>query len=397
MVPVWQPVRPSTPLVARASAAPLRAQAEPGRSTEQPAQRPGQVRPASSEAPPGAEAPVARPSPFDGGLPPEGPHLLVPNQAVQPKLRARQGIVLGGEPALVEEDGLAYPVYSYQPGSGFLDGGGPLAGEGPWPPAGNLLVFAGVHGFKGPTDVDLGGNFGFHEGLNWGAPLGDPWGHGYQVGFQALQSNFVGTRTIAANPLPDFNPADRHQVFLTAGLFHRPLADGWQTGVVFDLFYDNYYPQSMLYQLRSETALVLRGQHEIGYWGAYGISKKTVTGLGQFDSVLAPTDIFAVFYRRRFTGGGRGRLWAGISGSGDVIFGLDGTIPLGTSWALDNNFTCLFPKHGSSSGGPPQESWSVSIHLVWYPGQSAHAALASPYHPLFYVADNSWFLVDRRN
>ena len=131
-------------------------------------------------------------------------------------------------------------------------------------------------------------------------------------------------------------------------------------------------------------------------WGAYGVSQDTVNGLGQFDSVLAPTDLFAVFYRRRFTGGGRGRVWAGLSGNGDVIFGLDGTVPLGTNWALDNNFTCLFPKHGRSAGGPPEESWSVSIHLVWYPGRAAGPNLTSPFYPLFYVADNSWFLIDRR-
>ncbi len=260
----------------------------------------------------------------------------------------------------------------------------------------NLQLFGGVHGFKGPTDLGRSGNFGFHEGVNLGAPVGDPWGYGYQVGFQALHSNFAGNQAVEEGPLPNFDTADRNQVFLTAGLFQRRMEGGLQGGVVFDLYYDNYYDKSTLYQIRSETALVLSELREIGYWGAYGLTKDKVSGFGQFDSVLDPTDVFAVFYRRHFTGGGHGRIWAGISGSGDAIFGLDGSVPLGTHWALDNNFTCLFPKHGRSADAPPDEAWSVSIHLVWYPGRRSNPVVANAYHPLFYVADNSWFLVDRR-
>jgi len=78
------------------------------------------------------------------------------------------------------------------------------------------------------------------------------------------------------------------------------------------------------------------------------------------------------------------------------VFGLDGTVPLGTSWALDNNFTYLIPKQGRGTDGQREESWSVSIHLVWYPGREARNVFNDPHHPLFYVADNSWFLVDRR-
>lgn len=40
----------------------------------------------------------------------------------------------------------------------------------------DLTVFGGVHGFKGPLDQGRNGNFGFHEGVNLGGPLGDPWG-----------------------------------------------------------------------------------------------------------------------------------------------------------------------------------------------------------------------------
>jgi hypothetical protein len=133
-----------------------------------------------------------------------------------------------------------------------------------WQAVSHLQLFAGVHGFKGPTDLGRNGNFGFHEGLNFGAPLWDLWGYGYQAGFQAVHSNFAGNQAVQTDLLPRFDAADRNQIFFTAGLFKRPLGTGLQTGVAFDLFYDSYYDRSTLYQIRSETALVLGDLREIG-------------------------------------------------------------------------------------------------------------------------------------
>ena len=265
------------------------------------------------------------------------------------------------------------------------------------PYEGNFLLFGGVHGFRGPTDLGQSGNFGFHEGINWSAPLGDPWGYSYQIGFQAVHSNFAGSLLMPGGQASPLEPGARNQVFLTGALFRRAYGGGIQSGVALDYFHDTYYDNADLLQIRSETAFVLSDLREIGYWGAYGVSRDTVANIGQIDGrLLDPTDLFAVFYRRHFSAGGQGRIWAGLSGDGDAVFGLDGTVPLGTSWALDNNFTYLIPKHGSGTDGQREESWSVSIHLVWYPGREARKVFNDPHHPLFYVADNSWFLVDRR-
>jgi hypothetical protein len=375
---VWLPQRSARPS-AQGAERPLREQAEP-RSLEVESVRPDP----SKAAVLGAPVAEARRAESAESILPAGGVFADPFGDGSPAVDAA--------PPPAAEYGVEYSGPALDPYSPF----GEIVYEEGWRRAvRNLLLFAGVHGFKGPTDLGLNGNFGFHEGLNWGAPLGDPWGHGYQVGFQALHSNFASHQAVASGMLADFDTADRNQMFFTAGLFRRPLGNGFQGGMAFDLFYDSYYYHSTLQQIRSETALVLGEYHEIGYWGAYGIRKETVTSFGKFDSVLAPTDMFAGFYRRRFTGGGQGRLWAGLSGNGDVIFGLDGTVPLGTNWALDNNFTCLFPKQGGSASRA-EESWSVSIQLVWYPGRAARPAINDPYHPLFYVADNSWFLVDRR-
>ena len=258
----------------------------------------------------------------------------------------------------------------------------------------NLSLFAGVHGFKGPADQGRNGNFGFHEGLNWGAPLGDPFGLGYQLGVQAVHSNFSGDQ--AEDSL--FRDADRNQVFFTGGIFRRRLCGGLQWGVVFDLLHDNYHGSANLRQIRNETSYVF-GCRTIGFSGAYGVGDDTFTYEGvetYLTQPFGPTDTYTLFYRRHFSGGGQGRVCAGVSGNGDALIGAECTVPLGTSWALENSFLYLIPKDGQCEGGQQDETWSVSMQLVWYPGREAACVLSNPFHPLFNVADNSQFLIDPR-
>jgi hypothetical protein len=162
--------------------------------------------------------------------------------------------------------------------------------------------------------------------------------------------------------------------------------------VAVDYYHDRYFDEANLAQIRSESAFVLPGMREIGYWGAYNV---TTDRISNFTVGLQSTDMFAFFYRRRFSGGGQGRLWAGFTGNGDGLLGGNATVPLGTTWSLENHFTYLIPKQGTRSGGQEEEHWNVSIRLVWYPKQPSRCVLSNPFHPLFYVADNSVFLVDR--
>jgi hypothetical protein len=277
---------------------------------------------------------------------------------------------------------------------------------GPWfdGPGGCLIdclsgfsFFVGIHGFKGPVDLGQNGNFGFHEGLNFGGALGDPWGMGYQLGFQAVQSNLTGFQTDPANDGP-LDTNGRDQLFFTGGIFRRAICGGLQGGVVFDFVHDNYYDKADLRQIRSESALVFdHGVSEIGYWGAYGINRERFVIPTDPDNFvfLQPNDIFAGFYRRHFSGGGQGRLWAGATGAGQGIIGGEATVPLGTSWALENNFVYVIPKTSATEGAPREESWSVTINLVWYPGRCARDVFQNPFQPLFGVSDNSAFLVRR--
>ena len=96
-------------------------------------------------------------------------------------------------------------------------------------------------------------------------------------------------------------------------------------------------------------------------------------------------------------GGGNGRFWAGFTGKGDGLFGGDLHVPLGEGrWSLVNRFNYLIPKESSNEGGLSEESWGVSIQLVWYPGQLARSAEKSSFKPLFDPADNTMFMVDRQ-
>jgi hypothetical protein len=74
-------------------------------------------------------------------------------------------------------------------------------------------------------------------------------------------------------------------------------------------------------------------------------------------------------------------------------------MPVGDAWALQTNLAYLIPKEGEGSGpnaGHAQESWNIGINLVWYPGRYLGHCEDSYYRPLFRVADNGVFMMDRR-
>jgi len=253
----------------------------------------------------------------------------------------------------------------------------------------DVTVFAGGDAFKGPLDAGTNGNFGLNEGINFAGPLGDPWGCGYQIGANFVQSNFSGAPTITVG---DYNlrAAFRRQTFLTAGLFRRAECCGFQGGVAFDYLHDEYYQQADLKQIRSETGFVINDSYEIGYYGAYGVGTDRV-----LDGKLDPTDMFALYVRRYFDNGGEGRIWGGATGNGDGLLGADLWVPLGKGFAIENRINYMIPKEGTGSTAQPRESWGLTIQLVWYPGQNASCMKQNPFRALFNVADNSLFMVDR--
>jgi hypothetical protein len=253
----------------------------------------------------------------------------------------------------------------------------------------DVSVFVGGDAFKGSLDHGTNGNFGVNEGVNIAGPLGDPWGFGYQIGANFVQSNFSGAPTVSTADYTLFAPC-RRQTFVTGGIFRRALCGGFQGGVAFDYLHDDYYEMSDLMQLRSETGYVINDCYEIGYYGAYGLGTDRV-----IDGKLDPTDMFVVYLRRYFDTGGEGRLWGGITGSGDGLLGADLWLPLGKGFALENRINYMIPKQGTGTTAQPRESWGFVMQLVWYPGQNAACMKHNPFRALFNVADNSLFMVDR--
>lgn len=253
----------------------------------------------------------------------------------------------------------------------------------------NLTVFGGGQGFKGPVDWGANGNFGIHEGLGISGPLGDPWGHGYQLGARFVQSNFSGTTATAPG-------TDRSQYFVTAGVFRRNLCQGFQWGIVWDYMHDRYYDTFNLGQIRADIGYVMGGCGEIGFMGTFGV-KKDNYNFGNFQNIeLDPTDMYALYFRKTFENGGEGRLWGGATGRGDGLVGGDLWMPIGHRFALQNTINYKIPRKGRANGAAQaDESWGLTISLVWYPGRTALCQRCNPYRPLQNIADNSLFMVDQ--
>ena len=267
----------------------------------------------------------------------------------------------------------------------------------------NFSVFGGVQGFKSPTDQFLtdfssqnnNGNFGFHEGINWGIPVCQNSGIGYQLGGQIVHSDISGT---------PFSDQERTQYFLTTGLFYRaPCGGGLQGGAVVDFLHDNFFAEIDLAQIRAEVSFVSCGGHEVGFWGAFGVEQDGESfALPFFDSGSFSQaidwdviDMYTFFYRRHFCNGSVGRVWAGFTGDGDGVLGADVLAPLADRLALQAGFNYVVPEEDDSLNETFDEVWGMSINLVWFPGYRRCCAPSNPYRPLFNVADNSTFLVEQ--
>ena len=252
-------------------------------------------------------------------------------------------------------------------------------------------MYGGVHGTTGPANRGGMGSFGFHEGTNWGAPVGClPWEMGAQIGSRWTQSNFSGA---------GFSPEDRIQLFMTGGLFRR--ADwGLQGGLVIDYLRDTWYFENELVQVRGEISWLNPCAHEVGFWFTSNIrdsvSLSNTTDVTPVDEEWETTDLYAFFYRRGFEDcGAEGRIFVGFSGVSDALIGADANVPLGERWALRTGFTYLIPEESSPGAGFLEESWNVTTGFVFYPG--CRTSRNKDYNrPLFNVADNGSMLIDRK-
>jgi hypothetical protein len=260
----------------------------------------------------------------------------------------------------------------------------------------DFTASAGVTSFANPTDLGINGNYGTNEYLNWAMPFWNAFGVGWQVGWRGTQTNFqpatleIGGTTISKNA--------RDQNFLTTGFFTRAFEGrGVQGGIVYDYMHDSWFENTDVAQLRYELSYVW-GYHEFGFWGASNIADDlAIFGRQTPDPLVASTlSLYTGFYRVQFGDANEFKVWGGGTGNQDGIIGALVRTPLHPSLAVESTFTYIIPNrnHEVTLGPPGDQStfapsaWNLGINLVWYPANRSRRSLASPYRPLFEVADN---------
>lgn len=254
----------------------------------------------------------------------------------------------------------------------------------------------GVQGFKGQPNYGRDGSFGFNAGINWGFDLpclsGDLFAA--QLGVRTVQSNFQEQQ---------LTTEQRDQLFVTAGLFRR-VDYGLQGGVVADILYDDWYVEMSIAQLRGQLSWLYANQTELGFTFTHNIQDDTqptnnFSIFGQNNPTLTwqPLETYRFFYTTPLATMGcypsSATGYAGVSGNGDGLFGVDFEMPVAARWALSTGFLYLVPKQSGGVTGSLHESWNIGINLTFHPG--GLGSLMGRYdRPLFNVADNGTFLID---
>jgi hypothetical protein len=260
----------------------------------------------------------------------------------------------------------------------------------------DFTASAGITAFTNSTDLGINGNFGTNEYLNWSMPFWNAFGVGWQVGWRGTQTNFqpasieVGNRTLSKTA--------RDQQFVTTGFFTRAFEGrGLQGGAVYDYLHDSWLENTDVSQLRYELSYVW-GYHELGFWGASNIGDQTSLfgPVTRVQGVSSTLDLYTGFYRVQFGDANEWKVWGGGTGEGDGIVGSLIRAPMHKSLALEGTFTYVIPGRnqvinfdgqGQASSFSPS-AWNVAVNVVWYPAGRSRRSLASPYRPLFEVADN---------
>ncbi len=260
----------------------------------------------------------------------------------------------------------------------------------------DFTASAGITSFTNSTDLGINGNFGTNEYLNWSMPFWNAFGVGWQVGWRGTQTNFqsatidVGNTTLRKNA--------RDQNFLTTGFFTRAFEGrGMQGGIVYDYLSDSWFDNTDVSQLRYEVSYVW-GYHELGFWGASNIGDQVglFGPVTRSNGIASTLNLYTAFYRLQFGDANEWKVWAGGTGESDGIIGSLLRAPLHRSLAMEGTFTYVIPGRkqvinidgrGDASSFSPA-AWNVGLNLVWYPAGRSRRSLASPYRPLFEVADN---------
>ncbi len=107
-----------------------------------------------------------------------------------------------------------------------------------------------------------------------------------------------------------------------------------------------------------------------------------------------PTDQHRLFLRGSTGGGGSYLAFAGGTNRGDGLLGVSLLSAFRGRFAIQGGATYLLPTESNNDRGYANESWNLSLGVVFRPGGKDGCGRYC--RPLFDVADNGTFLIDRQ-
>lgn len=261
----------------------------------------------------------------------------------------------------------------------------------------NTQLSAGFDGMRSPLDFENAGNYGADLAINWGSVRPIFGGLHAQAGGRGVFTDLNG---VEANGFSEEN--NRTQAFWTAGVYFRAnqfSTDGLSFGVVYDSLTENYYRDYDLQQLRTELSYTFGGQLTLGFRGAFGLNDGWCDLVRMDDDLtveakVSSVDYYTGFMRWAFAQGGEATVYGGVTEWSEGLVGGSVEAPLTDCFALKCSGVYVFPNERGLNDRE-EESWSMSMGLVWYLDGGARNGATSP-RPLFDVADNGSFLQDFR-
>ena len=151
---------------------------------------------------------------------------------------------------------------------------------------------------------------------------------------------------------------------------------------------------TLVKQMRGEISYVW-GYHEVGFWGSFNAGKGLLEPFQQVAYTNSTVHTYNGFYRVQFGDANEWKVWGGASHERQGYIGSSLRAPMTRSLSLEGNFAYLMPGKRQATRFPVRTggtftpmAWNFGINLVYYPRGRSRRSLASPYRPLFDVADN---------
>jgi hypothetical protein len=134
--------------------------------------------------------------------------------------------------------------------------------------------------------------------------------------------------------------------------------------------------------------------NEFGFFGTYGV-RNDEAFIGGVPQPLVPNDIYSLFYRHTTRYGGQGRVLIGATAQSLPVLAADFRVPMSNRCDMVGGFTYVVPDEGQNNNGQQDESWNLSMNIVFYFGRMKEGIHNTPFRPLFSVADNGALTLQR--